>query len=80
VEQILNTVRAFGRFECLATVNGARVYVAQAAGWQEAHSAMPGTVVHAYGLATVVACRDGHIAMLDWHLFGANAVTGTTAR
>jgi len=32
VEQILNTVRAFGRFECLATVNGARVYVAQAAG------------------------------------------------
>jgi len=56
------------------------VYVAQAAGWQEAHSAMPGTVVHAYGLATVVACRDGHIAMLDWHLFDANAVTGTTAR
>jgi len=61
-------------------VNGVRLHVAQAAGWQEAHSVKPGTVVHAYALATVVACRDGYIAMLDWHLFDANAVTGTTAR
>lgn len=80
VEQIMATVRAFGRFECLAIVKGVRVHVTRAAGWQEEHDATPGAVVHAFALSTVVACRDGFIALLDWHLFGPQTVTGTPER
>jgi methionyl-tRNA formyltransferase len=80
VKQILSTVRAFGRFECLATVNGVRVHVARAAGWQETHNMTPGAVVHAFALSTVVACHDGYIALLDWHLFGPHTITGTPER
>jgi len=80
VEQILRQVRAFGRFECLARVNGVMVHVARAAGWREPHQELVGTVVHAYALAVVVACHDGYIALLDWHLFSPAAVSGTPAR
>ena len=80
VQQILRQVRAFGRFECLARVNGVVVHVARAAGWQEAHQDAPGLVVHAYALSVVVACQDGYIALLDWHLLSPAAVSGTPAR
>jgi methionyl-tRNA formyltransferase len=80
VEQILRTVRAFGRFECLACINEVLVHVARAAGWRETHDVRPGTVVHSYALSTVVACRDGFIALLDWHLFSPNTITGTPMR
>ena len=80
VAQILHRVRTFGRFECLAQVKGVTLHVARAAGWVEAHADAPGTVVHAYALSTVVACRDGYIALLEWHLFAPLLVTGTPPR
>ncbi|MDE1929227.1 MAG: formyl transferase [Burkholderiales bacterium] len=80
VAQILHRIRVFGRFECLAQVNGVTLHVARAAGWVEAHADAPGTVVHAYALTTVVACRDGYIALLEWHLFAPLLVTGTPPR
>ena len=75
--RILRTVRALGRLECLAKVNGVHMHVSRATGWLEAHQTTPGTVVHAHALAVVVACADGYVAVLDWHLFDPNAVTGT---
>lgn len=80
VAQILHKVRAFGRFECLATVNGLLVHIGRAAGWVEAHTDPPGAVVHGYALATVVACRDGYIAILEWNLIAPDMITGTPAR
>jgi len=80
VAQILHTVRAFGRFECLTTVNGLRVHIGRAAGWVEAHTVKPGSVVHGYALATVVACSDGFIAILEWNLIAPEMITGTPAR
>lgn len=77
VEHILQIVRAFGRFECLATLHGMQVHVTQAAGWQETHDVPPNTVVHEYARTAVVACRDGYIAILEWHLFGPGVITGT---
>jgi hypothetical protein len=56
------------------------VHVARAAGWQETHNMTPGAVVHAFALSTVVACHDGYIALLDWHLFGPHTITGTPER
>jgi methionyl-tRNA formyltransferase len=80
VEDNLRIVRAMGRLECLATVHGIHVHVTRATGWQETHAFKPGTVVHVYSLANVVACADGFLALLDWHLFDANAITGTQWR
>jgi methionyl-tRNA formyltransferase len=51
-----------------------------AAGWQEQHDATPGAVVHTFALSIAVACRDGFIVLLDWHLFGPQTVTGTPER
>jgi methionyl-tRNA formyltransferase len=78
VEAILRRVRAFGRFECTATLNGVTVYVSQACGWREQHGHPPGTLVHNYALEMVVACADGYIALLQWHLASAEAVLGTS--
>jgi methionyl-tRNA formyltransferase len=80
VDQILNTVRAFGRFECLATVGGVRTHIARAEGWQEPHRFAPGQVVHRHELAMVVACSDGFIALLEWHILAPLTVTGTNRR
>ena len=80
VAQILHTVRAFGRLECLATVNGVRLHVGHATGWLETHAQAPGTVAHTDPYATVVACRDGYVAIQQWSLFAPGAVIGTPAR
>jgi methionyl-tRNA formyltransferase len=80
VEENMRIVRAMGRLECLATVHGIHVHVTRATGWKESHQIKPGTVVHVHSLANVVACSDGYIALLDWHLFDPNAVTGTDWR
>ena len=80
VAQNLRIVRAFGRLECLAMVNGVRVYVTRATGWQEAHQVPCGTVVHAYAQANVVACRDGFLALLEWQPFNAGTLFGARWR
>jgi methionyl-tRNA formyltransferase len=77
VEGVLRRVRAFGATETIAHVNGRTVYVRRAVGWTEAHANAPGSVVHADGRRSVVAARDGYIALLEWSpipLFAMEAV------
>jgi methionyl-tRNA formyltransferase len=79
--QLDRQLRAFGRFECLATINGVTVHVTRAVTWTEPHTRRPGSVVHKDGHTVVVACGDGFVAVLAWQLFGADTITGTgTAR
>ena len=61
-------LRAFGNFECMASLNGMRYFVRRAVCWTEAHGYSPGTVVHIDGLHYVVACKDGYVTLLDWSL------------
>jgi methionyl-tRNA formyltransferase len=66
VEAVMRQVRAFGLTETIAHVNGRTVYVRRAVGWTEAHGHAPGCVVHADGRRSVVAARDGYIALIEW--------------
>ncbi len=66
VETILRQVRAFGAIETIARIGEARVYVAAAEGWREAHRVSPGSVVHRYRRHAVVAARDGFVQLLRW--------------
>ncbi|TXM91416.1 formyl transferase, partial [Methylobacterium sp. WL103] len=70
VAAILRRVRAFGTIETLARLGDARVYVAEAAGWREAHKHAPGTVVHRHRRHVVVAARDGFIQITRWSPVG----------
>jgi methionyl-tRNA formyltransferase len=80
VEAILRRVRAFGRIECIADINGARLFVRRAVGWQESHGLQPGTVAHWNSLAMLVAAADGYIGLTEWSLIDPDAVTGTFRR
>jgi methionyl-tRNA formyltransferase len=80
VEQILRRVRAFGRIECVADINGARLFVRRAVGWQESHGHEPGAVVHWNSLAMVITASDGYIGLTEWSLIDPDAVTGTFRR
>jgi len=79
-EQVLRCVRAFGPLECLAHLNGAALHVRRAVGWTEAHQMPAGTVVHASGLQLVVTVADGYVALTEWSLIRADAVTGPLQR
>jgi methionyl-tRNA formyltransferase len=66
VEPILRRVRAFGAIETIARLGEARVFVAAASGWTEAHSHPPGTVVHRHRRHVVIAARDGYVQLTRW--------------
>ena len=66
VADILRVVRAFGTIESIARLGEARVYVAAAEGWLEAHRHEPGTVVHRHLRNAVVAARDGYVQLTRW--------------
>ncbi|KAB1075295.1 methionyl-tRNA formyltransferase [Methylobacterium planeticum] len=66
VDAVLRRVRAFGAIETIARLGDARVFVAAADGWREAHTLTPGTVVHRYRRSVVVAARDGYIVLTRW--------------
>lgn len=68
------------RFAITASDRYLGVFVQRAAGWIEPHALALGSVVHAYALATVVACRDGYIAILEWQLVAPEMITGTSPR
>jgi methionyl-tRNA formyltransferase len=80
VEAILRRTRAFGRMECIADLNGARLFIRRAVGWQESHRHEPGAVVHWNSLAMVVAAADGYIGLTEWSLIDPDVVTGTFRR
>ena len=77
IETIMRQVRAFGDIECMATINNVTIFVHRARAWAEVHSARPGTVVHASGLAFVIAAADGLVAITEWSF---NAPGATTAK
>jgi methionyl-tRNA formyltransferase len=61
-------LRAFGNFECIATLNGMRYFIRRAISWVEEHPLAPGTLAHIDGLHYVIACKDGYVTLLDWSL------------
>lgn len=63
---VLNTVRAFGRVETIARLEGHDYYVATACGWEEEHTMPPGLVVHNHGGHLTVTTRDGFIVLTRW--------------
>lgn len=66
VETVLRRVRAFGTVETIARLGDARVFVAEAHGWQERHGHTPGTVVHRHRRHVVVAASDGYVQLTRW--------------
>lgn len=66
VEAVLRRVRAFGAIETIARIGEAKVFVAAASGWTEAHRHAPGTVVHRHRRQIVLAARDGYVQLTRW--------------
>ncbi|GEP01389.1 formyltransferase family protein [Methylobacterium haplocladii] len=66
VADVLRRVRAFGAIETIARLGDARVYVASAEGWTEAHRHTPGAIVHRYRRHTIIAARDGYVQLDRW--------------
>jgi methionyl-tRNA formyltransferase len=66
VAEIMRIVRACGMLECIAPLNGKRVFVRRAVAWQEAHALEPGKVVHEYRRSVVLAAADGYVALIEW--------------
>jgi methionyl-tRNA formyltransferase len=73
VPQILKLIDSFGIHEVIAHVNGYKVRVRKAIGWQESHMDTAGHVVHAFGNTVVVATLDGYIALVEWTSEGASS-------
>lgn len=80
VAELQRRLRAFGRFECLATLNKVVFHVRRAVAWVDGHRFPPGAVVHTDGPRLVVACRDGYIALLEWSLLAPGSSTETPGR
>ncbi|MEH3118744.1 MAG: formyltransferase family protein [Methylorubrum populi] len=66
VAEVLRHVRAFGAVETIARLGSARIFVAAADGWPEAHGHAPGTVVHRHRRHVLVAARDGYVQITRW--------------
>jgi methionyl-tRNA formyltransferase len=77
---IMRQIRAFGDLECMATINGATIFIHRAKGWIEPHSAHPGAVTHASNLEMVVAAADGFIAITEWSFHAPGAITSNMRR
>lgn len=79
-ERINAMLRAFGRHECLARINGNVVHVIDAHAWREPHNLPPGVVDHVDGERFVVSCTGGFIAILEWNLLPPGQMRGTAPR
>ncbi len=63
VASIDRVIRAFGKFESYAWIQGRSYLVRDATVWQQQHAYTPGTVVHMTNRELVVAARDGLVCM-----------------
>ncbi len=70
VADILRQVRAFGMQECIAEINGTRIFVRRCVGWAESHAHLPGSVIHinVHARTIIMAARDGFIGCVEWSL------------
>lgn len=66
VKDIMRVVRACGLHECIAPLQRNVVYVKRAVAWQEVHSYRPGEIVHEHHRWSVIAARDGFVALIEW--------------
>ncbi len=66
VEMIMRKIRAFGDLECMATINDTVIFIHRARAWTEAHTAVPGKLVHASDLMMLVAVKDGFLFISEW--------------
>lgn len=63
VANIQRIIRAFGKFESYAVIQGRNYFVRDATVWRHQHAYIPGTVVHAMNKEIVVAARDGLVCV-----------------
>lgn len=80
VNDILRQIRAFGLIECIAKLNDKTLFVRRAAGWQEPHLHVPGTLAYSSELNLVIAVQDGYLALVEWSVLDKNAVFGKIGR
>jgi methionyl-tRNA formyltransferase len=67
VRSIHTVVRAFGKFESFAWIEGRRYLVRDVTVWREQHAHAPGTVVHRMNREMVIAARDGYVCLRDFN-------------
>lgn len=63
VAAIDRVIRAFGKFESYAWIQGRKYLVRDATVWREQHTYAPGTLVHEMNREFVVAARDGLVCV-----------------
>ncbi|MBI3776608.1 MAG: hypothetical protein HY273_13880 [Gammaproteobacteria bacterium] len=63
VAAIDRVIRAFGKFESFAWIQGRKYFVRDARVWRHAHAYVPGTLVHTMNRELVVAARDGLVCL-----------------
>ncbi|QEL55575.1 methionyl-tRNA formyltransferase [Chromobacterium paludis] len=73
---LLRQIRAFGDFECVATLNQVTLFVHRAEGWTEAHAFQPGSLIYSQAEQLLVATADGMLLISEWSVHTPGAVTG----
>ena len=68
VATIDRVIRAFGKFESYAWIQGRKYLVRDATVWQQAHAYTPGTLVHEMNRELVVAARDGLVCLRHFEI------------
>jgi len=68
VASIDRVIRAFGKFESFAWIQGRKYLVRDASVWQQQHAYAPGTLVHEMNRELVVAARDGLVCVRHFEL------------
>jgi methionyl-tRNA formyltransferase len=71
VDEVMRVVRACGLLECIAPLDGTRLFVRRATAWVEVHNYTPGQVVHKYNRWIVLAAADGFVALIEWSALSA---------
>lgn len=70
IETIDRVIRAFGKFEAFAWIQGHKYLVRDASVWQQQHTYAPGTLVHEMNRELVVAARDGLVCLRHFEAVG----------
>ena len=80
VADLQRQLRAFGDFECAATINNITIFIHRAEGWVESHGFAPGSLIYSQADQLLVAASDGMLLISEWSLYGPEAVTGRLRR
>ncbi len=72
ITHISRVIRAFGKFESFAWIEGRKYLLRDASVWPQPHAYIPGTIVHAMNRELVVAARDGLVCIRHFELASQN--------